>query len=51
MILKSQVDDGFQQRVAGREKLGLRLTRDQRLLEGHASIAVEHRIAPPSRRN
>ncbi len=43
--LQHHVDHGVQQRVAGRQQLRLRLADDQRLLERHPRVAVEHRIA------
>ena len=38
------IDQRFEQRMAGRHEFGLRLTDDQGLLEGDAGIAIEHRI-------
>ena len=39
------IDDGFEQRMAGRDEFGLRLACNQGLLEGDPRIAVKHRIA------
>lgn len=45
--LQRHVHHGAEQRVAGRQKLHLRLAGDQRLLERDPRIAVEHGIAAP----
>ena len=39
------IDDGIEQRMAGRDEFRLRLTVDQRLLECDARIAIKNGIA------
>ncbi len=43
--LEHDIDRGVEQRVPGRDELGLRLAGDQRLLEGDPGVAVEDGIA------
>ena len=49
VTLECHVDDGVEQRMAGADEGGERLAgrRDQRLLEGDAFVARQHRLADP----
>jgi hypothetical protein len=44
--LQHDIDGGIEQRVTGRDEFGLRFPCDERLVEGDAGVAVEHRVRP-----